>query len=195
MTTIRPPAVAGQFYPARSRELEEMIRDWLETGPLTPSTVPPKALIVPHAGYIYSGEVAANAFRLLKPFHAVIQRVVLIGPAHRVPLTGLSMSGADWFETPLGKIPIDKRARLLLERYPQISIQDAPHVAEHSLEVQLPFLQLLLDQFELIPLVKGARDRGRKSPKFWKSPGRSGDTVCDQFRTSAIFWMMFSAGN
>src|SRR5262249_31941627 len=120
------------------------------------NTAPPKALIVPHAGYIYSGSVAASAYAHLASRRAVIRRVVLIGPSHRVPLKGIAVPQADAFATPLGEIPIDRESRAESLAQPGVIAADAPHELEHSLEVQLPFLQTLLDDFVLLPLVAGA---------------------------------------
>jgi AmmeMemoRadiSam system protein B len=112
-------------------------------------------LIVPHAGYVYSGPVAAHAFAELVPLRGRVRRVVLLGPAHRVALRGLALPQAEAFETPLGVIPVDTRAFALLADLPQIVRSDAAHALEHSLEVQLPFLQAVLGEFTLVPLVVG----------------------------------------
>jgi len=115
----------------------------------------PKALIVPHAGYIFSGPVAASAFAQLKNIRHIVKRVIVLGPCHRVPLRGLATSSADYFETPLGSIRIDREAVNLIASLPQIEEFDLTHQQEHSLEVQLPFLQEVLDDFSLVPLVVG----------------------------------------
>jgi AmmeMemoRadiSam system protein B len=114
-----------------------------------------KALVVPHAGYVYSGPVAASAYALLASLRDRIRRVVLLGPSHRVGFEGLAASSADAFETPLGRVEIDAEAveRALL--LPQVRRLDAAHAQEHSLEVQLPFLQRVLSDFRLVPLVVG----------------------------------------
>lgn len=156
MTKLRNPAVAGTFYPANAAELRSMLNTFLS--PLQPAqeagTVP-KAMIVPHAGYIYSGPVAASAYRLLWPARDSIQRVVLLGPSHRVPLFGLAVSSADAFSTPLGQIALDKAAIKSILEFPQVKLMDQAHSLEHSLEVQLPFLQTVLGDFTLVPLVVG----------------------------------------
>jgi len=152
---IRPPAVAGMFYPAASDELTGVVRAYLAAVPAGhhPS---PKALIVPHAGYIYSGAVAAHAYARLAPLRSTIRRVVLLGPAHRVPIRGLALPVAEVFATPLGSVPIDGAgARAALE-LPQVFASDVAHNLEHSLEVQLPFLQTVLDDFALLPFAVGA---------------------------------------
>jgi AmmeMemoRadiSam system protein B len=153
MTQIREPAVAGQFYPAGNGELENTVRAMLSGVPGSPESAP-KAMIVPHAGYIYSGPVAATAYARLQPYHDEYTRVVLLGPSHRIPLDGLAVSGADAFRTPLGVVPLDRQVIARLE-HPAVVLSDAPHQFEHSLEVQLPFLQTVLDSFSLVPLAVG----------------------------------------
>ncbi len=155
MSTTRPPAVAGMFYPDNATVLAEDIAALLaEAGPpWLPQ--PPKALIAPHAGYVYSGPVAARAYALLKPYAERIRRVVLLGPTHRVAVRGLALPGADHFATPLGRIPIDQEAARRIADLPQVSISREAHALEHSLEVQLPFLQALLPDFRLLPLAVG----------------------------------------
>jgi predicted class III extradiol MEMO1 family dioxygenase len=115
----------------------------------------PKAIIVPHAGYIYSGPIAASAYARLQPARGTITRVVLLGPAHRVGFEGLALSSADYFVTPLGKIPVDRAALDRVSALPQVHRLDAAHAQEHSLEVHLPFLQEVLGDFTLVPLVVG----------------------------------------
>jgi MEMO1 family protein len=153
MSKTRLPAVAGQFYPAAPQELRSAVLSYLRQAR---QAVPvPKALIVPHAGYLYSGPVAASAYASLMPAHASISRVILLGPAHRVYLRGLALSSASSFTTPLGSIAVDQKAVEQLRDLPQVAITDPAHADEHSLEVQLPFLQTVLDQFTLVPLVVG----------------------------------------
>jgi hypothetical protein len=118
-------------------------------------TCVPKAIIVPHAGYIYSGPIAASAYALLAPLRERIKRVVLLGPCHRVPLRGLAATSADFFETPLGSIAIDHKALDQILSLPQVQLFDSTHAQEHSIEVQLPFLQEVLADFTLVPLVVG----------------------------------------
>lgn len=153
MSTIRQPAVSDLFYPADADSLQKMITDYL--GTVSQSGIPPKALIAPHAGYIYSGPIAASAYARLAAAAGRITRVVLLGPSHRVPFYGLAVSEADYFRTPLGDIPIDRRTVQALEALPQVTCLEAAHAQEHSLEVQLPFLQVVLHGFELVPLVVG----------------------------------------
>jgi len=155
MSRVRAPAVAGMFYPADRAELQQMVTDLLEAAPADKSESPPKALIAPHAGYIYSGPIAATAYACLSSISSTIRRVVLLGPAHRVPLQGLALPAADEFATPMGTIAIDQEAIEVIRDLPQVSVSDDAHEMEHSLEVHLPFLQLTLDSFQLVPLVVG----------------------------------------
>lgn len=152
MNTIRKPVVAGLFYPSDAHELQTLVNQYLKE--IQPSTAPaPKAIIAPHAGYIYSGPIAANVYARLSPNS--ITKVVLLGPSHRVPLRGLAASSMTTFATPLGNIPLDRQAIDNILTLPQVSVLELAHSNEHSLEVQLPFLQTVLDDFTLIPLVVG----------------------------------------
>lgn len=156
MILVRPPAVAGTFYPGDRNELASEIDAMLEAtreAPLAPGF--PKGFIVPHAGYIYSGPVAANAYALLRPAAGIVRRVVLLGPCHRVPMRGLALPAAAAFETPFGRIEIDEAAVTAIRGLPQVGVSAATHAHEHSLEVQLPFLQRVLGGFALVPLVVG----------------------------------------
>jgi MEMO1 family protein len=157
MTRIRHPAVAGMFYPEHAHELardiDKMVREAhvreSVPGPL------PKAIIVPHAGYVYSGPIAASAYAQLQSARGVISRVVLLGPVHRVPVQGLALPHAESFVTPLGAIPVDAEALRAIRSLPQVVLSDSAHAMEHSLEVQLPFLQMALGDFKLVPLAVG----------------------------------------
>ncbi len=160
MPSLREAAVAGQFYPGSAAELEATVRHFLDgAGPAgtekTAGASVPKAVIAPHAGYVYSGAVAASAYALLRPAAAVIKRVVLLGPCHRVAVNGLALSDADAFATPLGDVPVDKEAAAGILELPQVEVFDAAHTQEHSLEVHLPFLQIVLNDFAVVPLVVG----------------------------------------
>jgi MEMO1 family protein len=157
MPTVRPAAVAGMFYPGAPRALEAGVRALLDVTPrpATADAAWPKALIVPHAGYIYSGPIAASAYARLLPGRSRIRRVVMLGPVHRVPIRGLALPGADSFVTPLGAVPVDAEAATRLHAMPQVRESEAAHSLEHSLEVQLPFLQTILDEFTMVPLVVG----------------------------------------
>lgn len=155
---IRQPAVAGLFYPGDPDELVRTVDAFLQAGrgaasPVAPGFVP-KALIVPHAGYIYSGSVAARAYVLLDGVTS-IRRVLLLGPAHRVPVRGLAHPDCDAFLTPLGEVPIDRSGLAELADLPQVTASAHAHALEHSLEVQLPFLQRQLGGFALLPLIVG----------------------------------------
>jgi AmmeMemoRadiSam system protein B len=152
----RPPAAAGSFYPAGRHALLDALRASFAGAIVPPpDAAPPKAVIVPHAGYMYSGPVAASAYQRVAPARASIHRVVLIGPGHFVPLRGAAVPSAGAFTTPLGSVPIDEAGRDLALGLPAVVVDDAAHAREHSLEVQLPFLQMVLDGFEVVPLVVG----------------------------------------
>ena len=153
MHSIRQPAVAGTFYPAQPQKLRADVAALLDTA--APLAEVPKALIVPHAGYIYSGHTAARAYASLAAARATIRRVVLLGPVHRVPVRGLALPEADVFATPLGEIALDRAAMSELAGMRQVVVSAAAHAWEHSLEVQLPFLQVALDEFTLVPLAVG----------------------------------------
>ena len=155
-TYVRPAAVAGMFYPHSATALSADVRSYLAAARSPDLGRPtPKALIVPHAGYIYSGPVAATAYVRLLPAHSTIRRVVLLGPARRVALRGIALPDASAFSTPLGAIDIDQDAAATLRRQSGIGISGAAHAEEHALEVQVPFLQSVLDRFTLVPLVVG----------------------------------------
>jgi AmmeMemoRadiSam system protein B len=153
---VRAPAVAGSFYPADPGELRALVERCLAEASPPPADEPaPKALVVPHAGYVYSGPVAAVAYQRAARLAGRVSRVVLLGPAHRAFLRGLAAPRADAFSTPLGVIPIERKALDALIDLPQLSQSDAPHAGEHSLEVQLPFLKVVLGEIRLLPLVVG----------------------------------------
>ncbi len=153
MTVVREPAVAGQFYPEDPAELRALVDRFLRDADRKEGAAP-KALIAPHAGYVYSGAVAASAYACLAPYRDVYSRVVLLGPCHRVPVAGMAVSGADAFRTPLGDIPVDRDSVAALEAK-GVRIFEPSHQYEHSLEVQLPFLQRVLGEFSLVPVVVG----------------------------------------
>ncbi len=153
---VRAPAVAGSFYPADPAELRALVARQLAEAAQPAQTEPaPLALIVPHAGYVYSGAVAATGYVRAAKLSGRIRRVVLLGPAHRAFLRGLAAPRADAFATPLGVVPIERKAIDALIDLPQLTVSDAPHAGEHCLEVQLPFLQRVLGEFRLVPLVVG----------------------------------------
>lgn len=152
----RAAAVAGLFYPGDAEVLARDIQSLLTAAaPPNSLTGTTKALIVPHAGFSYSGPVAASAYALLRSLRGIIQRVVLLGPVHRVPVRGLALPGTQAFETPLGRIPIDREAVNRILPFRQVTTSTAAHALEHSIEVQLPFLQHVLGDFLLIPLAVG----------------------------------------
>ncbi len=166
-TATRPAAVAGSFYPAQPQALRTAVTQYLDAAPPGQGP-PPKLLVVPHAGYVYSGAMAARAYTLLRakpgskgehrkaqPEGTPVTRVVLLGPVHRVAVQGLAAPTVQAFATPLGTVPLDLAALAGLRGLPQVVFSDAPHAQEHSLEVQLPFLQISLGPFKLVPLAVG----------------------------------------
>jgi len=167
--TVRPAAVAGLFYPGDPGELSRMVEMLLDAAP--PASTDPRALIAPHAGYIYSGPVAASAYSQLSQQRARTRRVVLVGPSHRVAFRGLALSSAAAYATPLADVPIDRDACRQLLDLPQVQVVDEAHAEEHSLEVHLPFLLAALDEFVLVPVVVGdasAADVSRVMESFWE---------------------------
>ena len=153
MQNIRPSAVSGMLYPGKQNTLAHDVRALLASA--QPSELNPKALIVPHAGYIYSGAIAASAYAALKHVAPRIRRVVLLGPTHRVAVRGLALPGADAFATPLGTVQVDAAAAKTIAHLPQVVVSPEAHAQEHALEVQLPFLQTVLPDFKLLPLAVG----------------------------------------
>lgn len=171
----REPAVAGSFYPADPAELHAVVEDCLtDAGKRSaPDAAAPKALIAPHAGYIYSGPIAASAYALLAPARGRIERVVLLGPAHRVAVRGIAASSAQAFATPLGDVPVDRVAVERALALPWVKVSDAAHAQEHSLEVHLPFLQVVLGDFRLAPFVVGevgAEEVAELIEELWGGP-------------------------
>lgn len=157
MASVRPAAVAGMFYSGNPRDLRTAVQGFL--GEATATGPVPKAMIAPHAGYIYSGPVAATAYARLRDARGQIDRVVLLGPAHREPVRGLAAPSADAFATPLGEVHVDRDALDRVLALAQVRVQDSAHRLEHSLEVHLPFLQEVLERFTLVPLVAGEATR------------------------------------
>lgn len=154
MQTIKHPAVAGMFYPADPHSLQQEVEQYLSEADQAVTT-PPKALVVPHAGYIYSAPIAANAYASLQAARNQINQVLILAPAHRVPFQGLAFSSASHFETPLGLIPVDREAIDRIRTLPQLQENDSAFRDEHSIEVQLPFLQRVLQEFSIVPLLVG----------------------------------------
>ena len=172
--SVRPPAVAGMFYPGGNRELAQSLAQMLgDAAHDAPERAAPKAIIAPHAGYIYSGPVAARVYALLAPARRRISRVVLLGPTHRVAVRGLALPGCDAFATPLGSVRIDAPSIEALAGLPQVVVSAQAHALEHSLEVHLPFLQAVLEQFTLVPLAVGhatAREVADVLDLLWGGP-------------------------
>ena len=156
MSRLRPAAVSGLFYPDSPRELKSMVHRYLDEGDAAEVlTGGSRALIAPHAGYVYSGPVAGSSFRQLLSDGPEVERVVLLGPSHRYYFHGLALPEADAFETPLGKVRIDAELCERILDLPSVQISAPAHAQEHSLEVELPFLQEILGDFGLLPLVVG----------------------------------------
>lgn len=152
---IRPAAVAGMFYPGSPSQLAADVRALLAATTAGEALPQPKAIIAPHAGYIYSGPTAATVYARLAPWRAAIRRIILLGPTHRIAVRGLAVPSSEFFATPLGNVRIDGEARAAIASLPQVVISDAAHAQEHSLEVHLPFLQTVLDDFAVLPLAVG----------------------------------------
>ncbi len=157
MEKVRHPAVAGRFYPGSPQELDSQVRSFLaEAAAHMPSrTVAPKAVIAPHAGYVYSGPIAATAYARLAIDRSTISRIVLLGPSHRVRFHGLAAPSSTIFETPLGNVRIDTEAIASVGHLPQVGVLDEAHSGEHSLEVHLPFLQIALGDITVAPFAVG----------------------------------------
>ena len=166
---VRLPAVAGQFYPENPEKLRTMVDGFLAAAKVTGDKIP-KAIIAPHAGYPYSGPIAGSAYACLACGRGVLKRVVLLGPSHFVAFPGLAASSASVFQSPLGSIPVDEEALAWVRALPQVTTLDAAYQREHSLEVHLPFLQIALGEFKLVPLVVGdatAEEVGGVLNKLW----------------------------
>jgi len=154
---VRPPAVAGTFYPADPATLRAVVARALADAP-PDAAPPPKALVAPHAGYVFSGPIAGSAWARVAAARDVVRRVVLLAPAHRVPVRGLATSSADAFATPLGPVRVDDELRRRVLALPHVVVDDRAHAPEHAIEVHLPFLQLVLDDPTLLPLLVGDAD-------------------------------------
>ena len=170
--TVRTAAVAGLFYEADARRLAHHI-DVLMDAACAEAGDAPRVLIVPHAGYTYSGQTAARAYSRLLPHRDKIERVVLLGPAHRVYLRGMAVPSVDAFATPLGEVALDRAGIEQIMNMQGVCVSDEAHRAEHSLEVQLPFLQTVLGHFSLVPVVVGDCDPDRVAAvvdALWSGP-------------------------
>ena len=158
---VRSPAVAGSFYPGDEPTLRDLVDAM--TRAAQPQPPVPKALIVPHAGYIYSGSTAAEGYACLVPAVAAIEHVVIVGPCHHVGIRGIALPDADALRTPLGDVPVWREGAALALAQPGVVVSAAVHEREHSLEVQLPFIQRLLPEADVLPLAAG-----------WVAPGQVG---------------------
>jgi AmmeMemoRadiSam system protein B len=158
MRAVRSPAVAGTFYPSDAAELRQTVRDYVAAAlARTPGSASPKAVIAPHAGYVYSGPIAGSAFAPLTPLRGRVARVVLVGPAHRAYFEGLALPQTEAFATPLGLVRVDAEAAVeLLAGSPRVIASDRAHAGEHSLEVELPFVQEVLGDIAVVPIVVGS---------------------------------------
>jgi AmmeMemoRadiSam system protein B len=169
---VRAAAVAGRFYPHDAERLRSEVSGYIAAAEVSGHKAP-KAVIAPHAGYMYSGPIAGSAYACLAQARNSIKRVVLLGPSHFVAFGGLVASNARAFLSPLGPIPIDQQALAQARMLPQVSTLDAAHRDEHSLEVQLPFLQVALGEFTLVPLLVGEAsppDVGKVLNQLWGGP-------------------------
>lgn len=155
--STRPAAVAGYFYEADSKRLQDHVNQLLAAAPAESGSLP-EGLIVPHAGYVYSGSTAASGYRCLALDPGQVKRVLLLGPAHRVYVAGMAIPSVERFATPLGEIELDRAGLEQIRQLPGVEVSDEAHRDEHSLEVQLPFLQTVLDDFTLVPVVVGGAD-------------------------------------
>jgi len=169
---LRKPAVAGSFYPAQPDRLRRQVVELL-TDARTALKITPKALIAPHAGYIYSGRIAALAFATLFDTASTFARIMLIGPAHYIAIRGVAFTAIDAFETPLGHVPVDHDGLNEITGLQFVSRNDAAHALEHAIEVELPFLQTVLPSFSLLPLVVGdatAHEVAQVLARLWSGP-------------------------
>jgi MEMO1 family protein len=173
--SIRPPAVAGRFYPDDPEQLQQMVNGFLETAVSTTTTTA-KAIIAPHAGYPYSGPIAGSAYRALLGDKRPIRRAVLIGPAHTMAIEGLATVSTTAWATPLGLVAVDREGVKAIRPLPQVQILDAAHVQEHGLEVQLPFLQTIYPELAIVPLVVG-QATGREVAELLARLGSDPQTI------------------
>ena len=173
MPSVRPPAVAGTFYPARPADLASTVTGFLDEARTGAESGPvPRAILVPHAGYIYSGSIAARGYVRLEPARDTLHHAVILGPTHRVPVVGLALPAADAMATPLGEVPV--AVPDVLRGLPQVVRSARVHRDEHSLEVQLPFLQTVLGDFDVVPLAVGdatASEVAEVIEALWDEPG------------------------
>ncbi len=156
-TTVRSPAVAGAFYPANRGRLDTEVRAYLDAAERVMLDFQPRILIVPHAGYVYSGPVAATGYRLLEDREG-LRRIVMLGPSHYVWFSGLTLPGVDYLETPLGDVAVDRAGAAESLKSPLVVDSPSAHEREHSLEVQLPFLQIVASGTPVVPMLTGDVD-------------------------------------
>jgi MEMO1 family protein len=168
--TARPAALAGAFYPDDPQVLATQVAAYVAQATPAGAGRPPKAIIAPHAGYMYSGPVAGSAYAHLAPLAGRVTRVVLVGPAHRLWIAGVAIPSVARFDSPLGAVALDAPCLAQLAKLPGVEVNDAAHAREHSLEVHLPFLQAALGDFRLVPIVvggAGAEDVDRMFDALW----------------------------
>jgi MEMO1 family protein len=154
LSPARAPVWAGQFYPDSPKRLREAVDDYL-SAPEPKSWPGPKAIIAPHAGYCYSGPIAGSAFKAWRTESGVIRRVVLLGPSHRVPFEGVALTSVAAYSTPLGEVSVDRELARRVAALPGVEVREEAHTNEHALEVELPFLQRVLEEFDFLPVVVG----------------------------------------
>jgi MEMO1 family protein len=155
---VRPPALSGRFYPGRRERLWQDVHQLLADAARRAGSGharPPKAIVVPHVAYVYSGPIAATAYAALAPARGVVRTVIVAGPAHFAPLPGVAVAGADAFLTPLGAVTVDDGARRRALEVPGVVVDDAAHAPEHSVEVQLPLVIAALGDVSVLPLLVG----------------------------------------
>ncbi len=174
---VRTPAVAGTFYPGRPGELKRMVEDLLAGAPIPEKGKAPAALVVPHAGYVYSGPVAATAYARLSRIGASISRVVALGPVHYIPIRGAAVPAAGAWATPLGQVPIDDSLRERAVAH-GAAVDDRPHAPEHALEVQVPFLQCVLGEgFSFLPVAVSDQPAAETADLIGEFLGEDGTLV------------------
>ena len=154
---VRSPAIAGLFYPNDPNELEKTIHGYLAEAEniFEPAVSAPKAIIAPHAGYVYSGLTAAAVYRRLRPAQEIIKRVIILGPCHKVAVNGMALPDAEIFQTPLGDVQLDTAAIEKIKHLDCVETFNETHIGDHSIEIHLPFLQKIIAEFKLVPLIVG----------------------------------------
>jgi hypothetical protein len=175
---VRAPAVAGRFYPKAADELATVVDGLLDAAGVGSDEPLAEAYVVPHAGYQYSGPTAAQVYARLRGHAGEVRRVVLIGPAHYVPLTGCAGPAAAAWATPLGDAPVDRAALDALAERGHVTVDDRPHEPEHSLEVQLPFLQRVLPGVPIVPLAVGVSRADDLVPTLLAAAGPGTLVLC-----------------